>query len=491
MLQKVLDIIKQEELIQAGETVAVGVSGGADSICLLSVLWELKERLDIRVAAVHVHHGIRGAEADRDEAFVRRFCQERDVPLLVYHRQVPKLAAELGLSEEEAGRMARYECFRQAKKGLPADRIAVAHNQNDHAETVLFHLFRGSGLTGLSGMAAKAPLPFDGTEKCLIRPLLRVTRREIENYLAEKGLSCCQDSTNASEEYARNRIRNRILPEACRINEEAVQNIARAAEMIAAADRWVNRQAGEWIGKHVIFGENRAEFPCEELLGLEELLSGCVLRSILERLTGSLKDITKRHTDSILKLAGQQTGRKLTLPGGLEAVRVYEKLQISLREKTKAGGTEETELSQAGAELFLKPEEEWKTAELFGFCFRYRIFERQPGQKIPENRYTKWFAYDKIKGNLSLRARRTGDWFQAFSDGRRQTVKAYMVNEKIPSGERNRLPLLCEGSHVLWVVGGRTCEGCRVTQETRWILEVSARTGSETAERNGSVPKIQ
>ncbi|MCI8505326.1 MAG: tRNA lysidine(34) synthetase TilS [Lachnospiraceae bacterium] len=472
MVRKILETIKREELMRAGELVVTGVSGGADSICLLSVLLELKRQLGIRVAAVHVHHGIRGAEADGDEAFVREFCESRQVPFLAYYRDVPKLAREKKITMEEAGRQARYQCFKEAIKELSGDRLAVAHNRDDNAETVLFHLFRGSGLKGLSGMDYQAPIPSCGSGVLpvseygrLVRPLLDISRKEIETYLFRRGISYCQDSTNISEVYDRNRIRLNILPEARRINEEAISNIVRAAGIAKEAERWMEKEAEEWIKKEAVFGGEKIRLPGKILSEQEPILAGLILRKVLERLTGSLRDIAKRHTDQILELAGKETGRRLSLPGEIRVQNEYGMLVFSGRPAAK-------EALVSKEERMIHPTEEWKEEEFFGRRFRFRCFRRRPGQKIPENRYTKWFACDKIKGNLSLRGRRSGDWFQAFAGGGRQSVKSYMINEKIPADERGKIPLLAEGSHVLWIVDGRISEAYKVTEESGLVLEI-------------------
>ena len=459
MLRKILGIIKREGLIRAGELVVAGVSGGADSICLLSVLLELKTKLGIRVAAVHVHHGIRGEEADRDEAFVREFCERRGVPFLACRRDVPKIVGEKKIALEEAGREARYQCFEEAIKEFSGDRLAVAHNRDDNAETVLFHLFRGSGLKGLSCVSQ---VPGPGR---LVRPLLDISRKEIEAYLLGRGISYCQDSTNTSEVYDRNRIRLNILPEACRINEEAISNIVRAAGIVKETEQWMGRQAEEWLKGEAVCRAGKIRLPGKTLAAQEPVFAGLILRKALEQFTGSLKDIAKCHTDHILELAEKETGRRISLPGGIRVQNEYGTLVFS------RGASPENALWPE-EERILYPAKEWKEEELFGRRFRFRGFRREPGQKIPENRYTKWFACDKIKGNLSLRGRRQGDWFQAFAGGGRQTVKSYMINEKIPADERGRIPLLAEDSHVLWIVGGRISEAYKVTEESRLVLEI-------------------
>lgn len=482
MLHKVLETIRNENLMEAGELVVAGVSGGADSICLLSALFELREVLGIRLAAVHVNHGIRGAEAAEDAEYVRSFCRERGIPCRVYERDVPAAARKEGLSEEEAGRQIRYACFAGAMEEWGSRVAAVAHNQNDQAETVLFHLFRGSGGRGIAGIPVKGPLPGsrqgsdresagrEGTEggMRLVRPLLYVSRQEIEAYLRERQIPFRTDSTNESERYSRNRIRRRILPQAVLINQEAVSHIAQAAEWAAQMNSWLEAAARQWIQERCRReGNGPYLIPRGSLEELEPVLAGCVVRLLYERLTGSLKDFTKRHTDSVLGLLKGQPGRRLTLPGGVTAFLDQKTLRLG-REEPEAAGTE----AAGTEEQRLIPETDWKYAELSGIRFAYRRGDRMPGEKNPQNSCAKWFDYDKIKTGLSLRTRRTGDYFQAFSDGRRQTVKACMINRKIPSGERGRIPVFADGSHVLWIVGVRDSEGFRVTEETRQVLEI-------------------
>ncbi len=486
MLQEVLGVIKTEDLMRAGELVVAGVSGGADSICLLSVLSELREQLGIRLAAVHVHHGIRGEEAERDAEYVRLFCREREIPCRVFYRDVPAAAKEKGLSLEEAGRLIRYECFAEALKEWNGDRMAVAHNRNDNAETVLFHLFRGSGFKGLAGVAVKGPMPGDdgGGREVLVRPLLFVSRREIEGYLETKQIAYCQDSTNMSEDYSRNRIRRQILPQAELVNQEAVLHIVQAAGMIGELDKWMTNIAREWIQKYCRHDLDMGRagngvyirIPSAELKGLEPVQAGYVLRQVMESLAGSLKDITKRHTDSILELLEKQSGRYVHLPGGFTAEKRYDELWIGRRSKQEtAGENEDGPERSSGRGFFLRPAEKEQFCELFGFYVHYWKFPREGDEKIPENRYTKWFDYDKIRDSLCLRGRCPGDYFQAFPDGGRQTVKAYMINEKIPSGKRGRIPILADGSHVLWIIGGRISEAYKVTEETKQILVVTVR----------------
>ena len=244
MTEQVIEWIKAEKLIAQGDCVIAGVSGGADSVCLLRLLLEIQKKMDFTLEAVHVEHGIRGEESRGDAAFVRTLCDSFHVPCHIYAVDVPSYAKEKGLGLEEAARIKRYECYRKEiekrKEEKRTVRVALAHHADDNAETLLFQMIRGSGIVGLAGMRAKRPL-MEGAE--LIRPLLNVQRREIESYLNGIGQEYREDSTNADTDYSRNRIRHNILPELSEINERAVSHMNRSAGMLRQAADYLARQA--------------------------------------------------------------------------------------------------------------------------------------------------------------------------------------------------------------------------------------------------------
>lgn len=232
---KVRAYIAKHQMISDGDTVAAGVSGGADSVCMLYMLRKLAEEIPFRLIVVHVHHGVR-SDAQEDADYVKRLCEEWNIPFFLKRVDMAGYAKEMRLTPEEAGRELRYQAFEEALNGECAPcKIAVAHNRNDRAETMLFHLFRGSGLRGLGSIRP--------VRERIIRPLLCLERAEIEAYLSEKGLACCMDSTNNDDTYTRNKIRHHILPyveeHICR---NAVAHIGEAAEVLAQTDVFVNKQ---------------------------------------------------------------------------------------------------------------------------------------------------------------------------------------------------------------------------------------------------------
>ncbi|MCI8888377.1 MAG: tRNA lysidine(34) synthetase TilS [Hungatella sp.] len=456
MQKKIEAYIREHHMIREGDRVIAAVSGGADSVCLLRLLVVLRERIGFTIEAVHVHHGLRGREADRDAQYVRELSAAWEVPCLVVFRDAAAYGKEQGLSVEEAGRELRYQAFFQEAGAYERARIAVAHHQEDQAETILHNLFRGSGLRGLGGMAP--------VRDNIIRPLLCVGRQEILDYLRQEKLSYCQDSTNESLDYTRNKLRKNVIPMVCQdVNFKAVEHIVAAGERLRQAEEYFCREAREIWRKEGQLQKNpdRCRIPANVLSQVPEILKGYVVREMIGELERSQKDMGSCHISQILKLADKGTGKCCHLPRGLKAWREYDMICL---EKSD-GRAQHLEEDRAVLESSLSFEK--IPASVL----------REKYQKIPENKYTKWFDYDKIKGTLSVRTRRTGDYFMI--QGGRKTVKAFMIDEKIPKEERNKILLLAEGQHVLWIVGYRISEFYKITDTTKQILQVSMDGGRE------------
>ncbi len=475
MREKVWGFIERHKMLRPGDRVVVGVSGGADSVCLLLLLAENEIGLQIR--AVHVHHGIRGAEADRDAAFVEGLCGQLGVPRRVIYRDVPGYAREHGLSVEEAGRVLRYEALEEEagrwqqeegageeEKGRRPVWVAVAHHQDDNAETILHHLLRGSGLKGLAGMRP--------VQKNRIRPLLAVRRQEIQDYLEARGVGWREDSTNLSGEHTRNRIRNELIPYMAReINGRAVENVLRAGEIFREADDYLQKQAGKvWQqsgrtgrGPGRTGGEvMQVSMDVQIFRSQEPIIRTYLIRRMLDEADAGHKDITARH------LIGKLTpGGSLDLPGFLRAFCSSREIGVENYGKTAEGAAAPDTHKNTCPALVLVP----GTVALRPGELRCRLFPRKKGTEIPKKEYTKWFDYDKIKGTLFARHRQPGDYL-TLPGGGRKTLKRFLIDEKVPRGHRDEIWLLAEGKHVLWVVGYRISEYYKIVEETHTILQV-------------------
>ena len=495
---KVVKYVEKYHMIEAGDVVAAGVSGGADSVCLLHMLHRLSRRIPFRLLAVHVDHGIR-PESPQDAAFVEELCAAWGIPFRLRSVDLTAYAGERGLSEEEAGRQFRYEAFREALRGQQGNRsgkIAVAHNAGDRAETMLFHLFRGSGLRGL---CAIRPVRED-----VIRPLLCLERREIEAYLAAEKLTYRTDSTNETDAYTRNRIRHHILPYAEReICAGAVAHMGELADIVEETERYLQKQTDILTERYVRQEEMPSGGTClavrwKELSAEDAVMYKRVLLLCLERLTPYRKDISGRHLEELLKLLRTQGSGQASLPCGIRAYKEYDRLFLyrmagADNDGCRAGAasfsaSEQAAGSSAGAEeatdsSVVYSVEPPATIDVGGgqvFCFTLEENSGdfwKNGKNIAQNRYTKWFDYDKITGALVLRTRRPGDVLTIDGALHTKTVQRYMIDEKIPAAWRDRMYLPADGQHILWVPGYRTSRRYCVEESTKRILQIQLRGG--------------
>ncbi len=497
-------------MIKEGDVVTAGVSGGADSVCLLFVLCALRETLGFEVQVCHVNHGLRGAEADADEAYVRELCAQLGVRCRIFHRNVELIARNRKQSPEEAGRTVRVEAFECMCREDGCTKIATAHHREDNAETVLLNAARGTGLKGLCGI-----WPVRGR---WIRPLLFLTRGQIEAYLEEKGVQWCEDATNAGDAYTRNRIRHSVLPVLeDQINTGAVRHLdelSRQAREVwdyleAGTDqawkRCVTIQSGRMGSvsgqeemRNTISGKMLEEEMRIAISGkafAEEMpaVQNQLLMRCIARVRGGEKDISSVHIGAVNRLFCCQNGRSVHLPGGVRAERVYGGVEIC---RVPKGKPQET----AGKSFRMQQEEAEETevelavpgvTEIPGtgkkICCRFVDGGNvTKAREIPQKSYTKWIDYDIIKFRLSVRNRRAGDYFTVDQKGSRKKLKNYLINEKIPREERERMPLIADGSHIVWIPGRRMSAAYQVRRETEKILELKIMEERENGRDNQS-----
>ena len=463
--EKVFSYMKEHQMLQEGDRVVVGVSGGADSVCLLFLLLEWQKEHPLDIAVVHVNHGIR-AEAGEDAHYVEQLCTENHLPFFLTQADVRDRAHREKLSEEEAGRRTRYEAFEKAAKEWGAGKIAVAHNSNDRSETQLFHLFRGSGIRGLASI-----LPVRDE---IIRPILCLERTEIEEFLHQRGIPYCKDATNDEDDYTRNRIRHHILPYAEEnIVKGCVAHMNQTAELMAETEEYLELQTQEAVKKCVRYGgmvgKREEGFPAitvGQFLALHPVIRKRLLYEEVKRLSPGQKDITYKHIQELLTLFTQDGNRTICLPFGIRGRREYDKVVLFVEREDKDDLKQEATASGSMGSIVCE-------SGILKYCVRELASEKN--QEVPTNQYTKWFDYDKIKKCPMVRTRQTGDYL-TIADGKggriHKSLKSFLVDQKIPCAERDRLPLLAEDDHILWVVGYRISEYYKVTENTKRILEV-------------------
>ena len=463
MLRKVTEFMEKHNMIEEGDLVAAGVSGGADSLCLLFMLLEYRKKISFDLVVVHINHLIR-KEAGADAEFVRSICEKVNIPFILKEVPVKSLAEERKISEEEAGRQVRYEAFsnvlemygRKDREG----KIAVAHHQGDNAETLLFHLFRGTGILGMAGI-----LP---VQKRIIRPLLCLSRLEIEEYLKKSELEWCTDATNSEDIYTRNKIRHHILPYAEKeINSKATEHLAQAALQMAELREYLEKETEKMIENVKTEKQGETGIVIEKILKYPVFMQNqCILGFLNKKMPGR-KDITSEHIQAVSNLLLKEGNKKLDLPGRMEVVKEYGILWI--KEK-KQKSVVENEKEKTGVEISL--EEEGRYFLENGEILEISFINRGEFEGIKEKKYTKFLDYDKISTCLKLRIRQPGDFLVINDNGQKKSLKEYFIHEKIPADERGNLPLIAEGNHILWIIGYRISAYYKVTDKTKKIIQM-------------------
>lgn len=484
MLQKIESYIRENNMLKEGDCVCVALSGGADSVCLLLALRELEKTWNLKLSAIHVEHGIRGDESKMDEQFVRELCARLHLELQCKSVDVRTYAQENKLGIEEAARVLRYQYFEEvAKQSAGKCKIAIAHHMEDNAETVLFQMIRGSGMQGMCGMS---PVRKE-EDVTYIRPLLAVSREEIEAYLAAHEQAYCIDATNADLEYSRNRIRNVVLPELMSVNSQAILHINQAAERIRKIQEDVMAIADKYAEQVYEKHDSAVVFHIDELRRVPESYRAEIVRKALFEVAGQKKDIGAIHVEAILELMDKQSGKQIDLPYHMLAFREYGRicLQRTVTEETERMPENQVEICVTQEilsdlmQLCQKSGEGCITMELSpGKSVNLRLFSyNNLRDEISKKPYTKWFDYDKIKNGFVIRKRCSGDYFVADGQGHTKKLKEYFINEKVPAVLRNQMDLVAIGSEIVWIVGKRISEKYKITYDTQYVLEIQYNGG--------------
>ncbi len=412
LFNKVQRSIRSEQMICPGETVLAAVSGGADSMCLLHLLSELSKCSGFQVEAATMDHNIR-PESGQDVEFVRRWCARWGIPCHTGSADVPSLAAARGAGLEETARELRYAFLQETADRIGAAKIATAHNADDNAETILLHLIRGSGLKGLGGIP-----PVRGR---LIRPLLWVTRAEIESYCRERPIEFVQDSTNFDTTYRRNYIRHKVLPLLKAQNPNLLTTLNRTAKGLRSDSAYLEQQARQ-ITEGAVRKGQQISFSAGTLAALPEALSSRVIQQLAAQLVPDTV-LSSAQRDSVLCLCrGTRPGAVCSLPGALMARREYERLVLSV-ESARAAEPPAT-LSPGGT-----------------LCYAGRVL-RCERAVCPEGKFNRPEEYYlKPVACLLLRGRKTGDEI-TLPNRPNKTVKKLLIDSKIPRRLRQQTIVL-------------------------------------------------
>ena len=425
-----VDTITKHSMFKPGDSVLVCVSGGADSVALLAVLTDLKEKLGIhKIHAFHVNHKLRQGAKD-DEVFVQNLCEQMSVPLEVLDIDVRDFAAKNKKGLEEAGRIVRHKYAKLACKSFGADKIAMGHNMGDNAETVILNLCRGAGPRGMMGIP-----PINGN---VVRPLINTSKEDILLYLEAKKQPFVTDQSNFTNDFARNRVRNTVLPLLeSSINSNAVALIARSTELFSADEEYLNKQAAECFAETVTQTEHGTFLDSTKLNKLHFSISSRIIRTLLTNL--ELTDISLAHVRAVLELSAGCTGKKFII-SNIHATKEYDRIVFSKTTQTAKGFS-----------YYLKLDEPLFIPDISKTIF----ISLQNFSNFPAPYCTKLLKYDIMPKSVVIRTRLAGDRICLSSKGGRRFTKKlqdFFTDAKIPKSLRDEIPILTIDEKIAWLI---------------------------------------
>jgi tRNA(Ile)-lysidine synthase len=484
---KVIDFIQRYSLISPEEIVVVGVSGGADSVCLLHVLAKWQKGLGIKLHVAHLNHQLRGVESEADAKYVSNLAGSLGIPITIDRQDVAAYRIERNFSVEEAARELRYAFLARVAREVGANRIAIGHTRDDQVETILMHILRGTGITGLCGLAPCSPMVYDSQGMSLrakqsnllvIRPLLDVAREETTNYCQEHQLDPCIDSSNRSLSFFRNRIRLQLLPLLRQYNPSVDQALLRLADIAKEDSALIEQQSYE-LWDEVVRQENNAiHLDRKQIASLPIALQRQLLRAAVTKLAGDSRDIEASHIETARSLLNKPVGKRISLPHELVCQGGYNELVITSPARqsqlppcpfpTLPG---EFPLKVPGKTVFPG----WNViASIVG-----ERVDSPPSRGVlntsgetSQSNLIADFDLHETGTELFVRQRRPGDRFQPLGMNMPKKLYEFMVDAKIPRSWRGRIPIVCSPQQIIWVAGWRIDDRVKTTEASKEILRL-------------------
>lgn len=467
---RVLHFLREQQLLPAGQQLLVAVSGGPDSVCLLHILAKLQAELRIKLHVAHLNHQLRGAASAADARYVARLVQQLGIPATIAKRDVKAYQSRQRLSREEAAREVRYAFLAEVARSIGADHVAVGHTADDHIETVLMHLIRGTGTRGLRGLKPSSPWPSSDSRLTVIRPLLPVTRAVTEAYCQDHQLRPRVDASNRSLSLLRNKIRLQLLPQLRRYNPRITEALLRTAR-IADDDFAFLAQESARLRMGIVQRQgDTITLDKTSLRNLPPALQRHLLRTVIAELLGNPKDIEARHIEAIMAALTKPAGKRLNLPGGLIFTIEYNRYLLGLDPASLSPFPvleEEFTLKIPGEVSFA----DWKVIANI-------ITPAAVEEKLVVGGPVAYFDRDKVGGPVSVRRYQPGDRWQPLGLSQPKKLGEFMIDAKIPRAWRRRVPIVVSSRHILWVVGGRIDERVKVTEATRQVLRLEFKPAS-------------
>ncbi len=455
MIKKVQQTIAKYNLLKNGEGVVVALSGGPDSTALLTVLVTIAGEMDLKLIIAHFNHGLRGRESDADEKYSRDLAEK--LGLMFCAGKLNKKINKKGISPEDFYRRQRYDFLYKTAEKHKAQKIALGHNLNDQAETVLLNLLRGSGLEGLKGF-----LPM--RDDRIIRPLIETSRQEIISFLDASRIAYRQDSSNKNTKYQRNKIRNELIPYLKeKYNPKIDENLAQMAQILRMEDDFIKRHVAVAMKKSVLERKpDSLSLKINSVRKLPDAIRWRLFKTILEDWTPSQNGISCSHVRSVDDLVQKrESGRKATLPSKIRARREYDKLILEKKKPGKKAVHYKYILNIPGS-IDIKER---------NITVKGKLAKR--GNIRIENRKNKvYLDWDMIKPPLMIRNRRDGDWFQPLGMTGRQKIKKYFIDHKIPAEQRDEIMLLVDDLSVIYIENMHLSDRVKISAKTKNVLEL-------------------
>lgn len=455
VFEKVLSTIDKHNLIEDGDKIVLGISGGPDSVCLLHILNRLKEKLDIELYVAHLNHQIRGIEAQKDALYVADICEKMGITYFLKSIDVPKYCKDNGLSIEEGARKLRYEMFNEIKQKTKSNKIAIGHNLNDQAETVLMRIMRGTGLQGLRGIEYSR-------ENGIIRPLLDVERKEIEDYCEIHNLNPRIDESNLENIYTRNKIRLELIPYMKdNFNTNLIESIVRMSNNLRTDSDYIESDAEEKFKNICKVISDSVEVDINSFNKLHNAIKVRVLRKGIKSILGDTNFIDQKHIDDVMEFESEsKINKMLTLPRGVFVYRRKNSILLTTTEIVD----EEIEFSyNIPSNGFVKIKEINYIIET-----QTMTIDRYKNGKV--DKMSRGFDFNKIKGGIVIRNRQQGDKIKLA--GGTKKLKDLFIDLKIPREERCKVPVITDEEGILQVGEYKSSENYKIDENTKEVLKI-------------------
>lgn len=455
--EKALETIRKYDMLKADDSVLVSVSGGPDSVALLHFLFSVRTELDIKLHVFHLNHLIRGEVSFEDAAFVEELANQLDLPISSLSFDIPAYICSKNLSLQEGAREVRYQLLHEVGMEVGADKIALGHNADDQVETFLMRIIRGTGPFGLKSIP-----PVRGQ---IVRPLIEITRKEIEEYLDRNSIKYRLDESNLKLDYLRNRVRHQLMPLLVAQNDRFHQNVLTTIKLISDDESCLDKLA-EQAFKEISRPADMITFSYAELSKFSLAVQRRVIRRAIETLKGNLREIEFRHIDIILTEM-EANGTRIDLPGGIVVINEYGDLVFTFREELKTDSLLGKELSIPG------------TTGISSLGIEINATFQDP-KKVDLNRDTDreraFMDFGKIKLPLLVRTRRLGDRLIPLGMSQEKKLQDFFVDKKVPKRKRDKIPLIESQGRIVWIGGIVIDERVKVTDHTKKILVLEVRS---------------